>query len=537
VTARGARTVLLPLAGGALIGCSLPPVAPWPVGVLGAGTVVAALSNRPWHGRFGAGLLAGLGQFSIGLAWAIQFSDAGYAALVIVESLIVAVVVVIVPPSGPLRIPAAAGALALAEWVRQTWPFGGLPLGSAALGQVGGPLQFVAPLGGSLLIVFALALAGGGVTDLVGAVASRLRAKAASRSRVAGAICVLAAAALAGAGTLSTAGLTASGPSDKKLEVALVQGGGRRGLSELQVPASTVLAAAVRETKQVRGHPRLIVWPEDVVAMGNTSFVGSPTERLLAGIARSHRATFVAGVTQDVGSSRFLNEVVAFSPKGKLVATFEKVHRVPFGEYVPYRSFFKHFANLAAVPRDAIPGTGSGMIATPAGRLAVLISYEVFFSARGRSGVRAGGELIVVPTNTSSYSNDQAPAQEIAASRMQALEEDRDVVQVAPTGYSAFVTASGVVLQRSSLSQPAVLEGEVTLSSATTPFADAGDLPVLIGSLVLLAAGWLACTRRRPGKPGGDAAAGASPSHRSHAPPEPVEPVEPVDPLEQSEAR
>ena len=66
---------------------------------------------------------------------------------------------------------------------------------------------------------------------------------------------------------------------------------------------------------------------------------------------------------------------------------------MPFGEYVPWRSFFSHLANLQAIPRDAIAGHGSGMMATPAAKLAVLVSYEVFFPDRGRSGVRAGGEL------------------------------------------------------------------------------------------------------------------------------------------------
>jgi apolipoprotein N-acyltransferase len=106
----------------------------------------------------------------------------------------------------------------------------------------------------------------------------------------------------------------------------------------------------------------------------------------------------LAGVTETAGATRFKNEVVAYSPSGAITAVFEKVHRVPFGEYVPWRSFFSHIANLQAIPRDAIVGHGSGLMATAAGPVAALVSYEVFFPDRGRSGVRAGGELIVVPT-------------------------------------------------------------------------------------------------------------------------------------------
>jgi len=501
--ARASR-IALPLAGGALIGLSLPPIATWPVGIVGVACVVRSLSGRSWKGRLGVGLLAGLGQFSIALAWALQFNTAGYVALVIVETLILSVGLLLAPARGVLRVPAVAGAATLAEWVRQSWPFGGLPLGSAALGQVGGPLQFTSRLGGPLLVVFALFLAGGAIGELAAAAVERpLPALFPAVGSLVAASALAAAGAFAG-----PAGLASSHGPERELRVAIVQGGGKRGLDQLQVPPSVVYQAALSETAHVTGHPQLILWPEDVVAMGSVPFAGSAVERQLAAIARSYHSTFVVGVTEDVGATRFRNEVVAFSPAGRVVATFEKVHRVPFGEYVPYRSFFSHFANLKDVPRDAIPGTGSGMIATPAGRFAVLISYEVFFADRGRSGVRAGGRMILVPTNTSSYSNDQAPSQEIAASRLQALEEGRYVLQAAPTGYSAIVTPSGVVEDRTALSKPAVIEARVPLLDGSTPYTDAGDEWVLIVSALLLVLGWLGASRTEgSGEEGGTGSA------------------------------
>lgn len=496
--ARRVARIGLPVLGGALVGLSLPPLAPWPLGVIGMAIVICSLSGRSWAGRLGAGLLAGLGQFAIGLAWAIQFNVAGYVVLVIAESAIIGLGLSLTPGRGAMRIPAAAAALTLAEWVRETWPFGGLPLGSATLGQMGGPLQFSARLGGPLLVLFTLALAGGGLGELVVAAATRSRED--RPSLLSSLSFMMAAAALAGAGSVASPTISAAA-SERPLRVAIVQGGGKRGLNQLQVPPSTVFDAAVSETKQIRGHPDLILWPEDVVAMGSTPFKGSAVEAVLAGIAREHHATLMAGVTQDVGRARFLNEVVAIGPDGKIVATFEKVHRVPFGEYVPYRGFFSHLANLNDVSRDAIPGRGSGMVATPAGRFAVLVSYEVFFADRGRSGVRAGGQVILVPTNTSSYSNGQAPAQEIAASRLQALEEGRYVLQAAPTGYSAVISPSGVVLDRSALSTPGVIEATVPAIGSDTPYETLGDLPVLIGALALLALGWAVAGVSLPSNP------------------------------------
>jgi apolipoprotein N-acyltransferase len=126
---------------------------------------------------------------------------------------------------------------------------------------------------------------------------------------------------------------------------------------------------------------------------------------------------------------------------------------------------------------------------TPAGPLGVLVSYEVFFADRGRSSVRAGAQLLVVPTNTSSYSSDQMPSQEVAADRVQAVEEGRDLVQAAPTGYSSFVTNRGAVLQRSRLSARQVLTGTVSLRTGATLYERFGDLPTLVLAALALAAG------------------------------------------------
>jgi apolipoprotein N-acyltransferase len=157
---------------------------------------------------------------------------------------------------------------------------------------------------------------------------------------------------------------------------------------------------------------------------------------------------------------------------------------------VPDRSFFAHFADLSGVPTDAVPGHGSGLMRTPAGPLGVLVSFEIFYAGRSRSSVRAGAELLAVPTNTSSYSTSQVPSQEIAAAKVQAVQTGRDLVQAAPTGFSAVVTQRGVVVEQSVLGARQVLTASVALRRGMTPYDHWGDLPVLLLSAVALAAGW-----------------------------------------------
>jgi apolipoprotein N-acyltransferase len=198
----------------------------------------------------------------------------------------------------------------------------------------------------------------------------------------------------------------------------------------------------------------------------------------------------VAGVTEPAGPTKFRNEIVAWGPTGRLVATFEKVHRVPFGEYVPYRSLIGHLANISGVPADAIPGHGTGLLRTPAGPLGTLVSFEVFYANRSRTSVRAGAQMLIVPTNTSSYVTAQVPTQEVAADAVQAVETGRDLIQSAPTGYSSVVTHRGTVLQRSVLGVRQVLFASVPLRRGFTPYDHLGDLPYLVLAALGLLAGW-----------------------------------------------
>jgi apolipoprotein N-acyltransferase len=264
-------------------------------------------------------------------------------------------------------------------------------------------------------------------------------------------------------------------------------------VSKEQVSPTTVYDAqlsAMYAVASARPHPELVVWPEDVVAL-DRPLAGSPEAATLSRLAKHLRTTLLVGVTEPASATTFRNEVVAWGPNGNIVGIFEKVHRVPFGEYVPFRSFFAHFADLSGVPTDAVPGDGTGLMRTPAGPLGLLVSFEIFYADRSHGSVRAGAELLTVPTNTSSYSTSQVPTQETAAAVVQTIETGRDLAQAAPTGFSAVVTHRGVVVERSDLGKRQELFATVALRRGMTPYDHWGDLPVLILSALALALGWV----------------------------------------------
>jgi apolipoprotein N-acyltransferase len=104
--------------------------------------------------------------------------------------------------------------------------------------------------------------------------------------------------------------------------------------------------------------------------------------------------------------------------------------------------------------------------------------------------VRAGGELLVVETNTASYATDVIPAAELAASRLQAIAEGRTLVQAATTGYSAVVDPDGTVLIQGRLGIADVLRAQVALRTGMTLYDRFGDWPALAVAALALAGGW-----------------------------------------------
>ncbi len=477
---------------GVLLALSLPPWGWWPLGLGGAALLYWRLGGLPLRTRLWSGWLAGLGCDAIGLAWARSFNWYGAVVLVVLEALFFAGAAAATPPRRG-RAPAFVGACTLAEAVRMTWPFGGLPLGGVFLGQARGPLVELARLGGPLLITAGVWAGGVALATLSTAILSTaIRGR---RRRVGGRSAVGAAAITAGIVALAVAGALApdGGAPVRSVRVALVQGGGQRGLSKQEVSPSSVFeaqVAAMFAVSSAHPPPRLVLWPEDVVAL-DRPLAGSPQAALLGRLARALRTTLVVGVTEPASPTSFRNEVVAWGPGGHIIGVFEKVHRVPFGEYVPLRSFFAHFADLSGVPTDAVPGRGTGLLRTPAGALGLLVSFEIFYAGRSHESVRAGAELLAVPTNTSSYTTSQVPTQEMAAAAVQAVETGRDLVQAAPTGFSAVVTQRGVVVQRSALGRRQVLFATAALRRGMTPYDHWGDLPVLLLSALALVAGWV----------------------------------------------
>ena len=491
------RRLPLALAAGLLVALSVPPWGFWPLAFPGVALVALAIDGQRARRRALLGLVFGFGLFGPTLFWISEFHAVGYVLLLLLEGSFFAAALAAVPAdrSRSAALAALPAAYLVAEWLRGLVPFGGLPMGGLPLGQITGPLAPSARLGGAYLLT-ALGAAVG--TALAAAVWRRWRPAAAL---VAVAVLVTAAGLVAPAGT-----------PGERIDVTVVQGGGRRGFRAVDSDPGEVLLAHLEASEGVRPPVDLVLWPENTIDV--PAIDGSVEADALAALAVATEATVVAGVTEDASDDNFQNLSVVWDPDGRMIDRYVKVHRVPFGEYVPLRGLLERIVDLSVLPRDAVSGEGAGILQTPAGDFGVAISYEVFFGERGRAAANAGGQLLLVPTNAASFTTSQVPTQEIAAAQLRAWETGRHVVMSAPTGYGAFIDHRGRVLGRTTLSRAELLRGRPQLRDGRTVYVRLGDLPFVALAALVVAVSWGASggSSGRPRRGGGRSASASAPA-------------------------
>jgi apolipoprotein N-acyltransferase len=502
---RAFKGPVLSLIGGLLVAFSLPPWGFWPLAVVGVMLFEIALGARPTRRqRLVDGWLFGAAWMFVGMWWMVQLTVPGYiAAGTIFAGLHAAAA--LVAPGGTWRVIGRPAAHTLVEAVRFSFPFGGVPLASLGIAQAGGPLIIIAGVGGVVLITWVVLQLGFALAGPAPAVPRQVRRRRPSASgaphgmiALAAIIVVIVVAAIAPNGSRTGGTIT----------IAAVQGGGEQGTSAEDVPSRVVTERHLEATQTIEPDPDLdmVLWPENVIDVNDEPFEGSAAHAAVAAEAARLGVPFAVGVTEDADQTgrgepgQITNAQVVVTPDGEVTSRYDKVRRVPFGEYVPLRGLLEAIgAPVDQVRTNAVPGTTPGVIELPDGTtIGVVISWEVFFGGRAREGVKHGATFIVNPTNGASYTGTQVQTQQIASSRLRAVETGRWVVQAAPTGFSAFISPSGTVYQRTGVSEQAVITREIDLRTGRTWYVVLGDGPWIAAVLVVfLASVWFGGGRKR----------------------------------------
>ena len=496
------------LIAGFLSATGFAPLSLWPVAIFCFCALLLLLEAAPdRRAAFTRGWLFGLGQFTLGLNWiahAFTFQDAmphwfGYGAVVLL-SLYLAVY----PGLATLaawwvdrRLRSAAAPLSLILIFAAFWIATEYLRASAFTGFAWNPLGAVLLPTGMAIAATIIGTYGLGALVILAAGALIL----ASRSRF-----VPAAAILLPLCAISLWGLVAGSspalPGAPRIRVVQPNiGQGEKYSPTREAEHFRTLAAL---TGASRAASRLIFWPEAAIPAyldmepewrDRLASLLGPGDLLMTGADKIYYKQVDKGLYLDRVLAGANNSLWVVTPDARIAARYDKSHLVPYGEYLPMRSFLQPLGLSRLVPGDADfwPGPGprslnlSAALGRPAMKMGVQICYEIIFSGQ-----------VIDPANRPAFlfnpSNDAwfgswGPVQHLAQARLRAIEEGLPIIRSTPTGVSAVIDARGKIRHALGLDRAGFLDTGLPPALPPTIFSRAGNRAPAIFMMALLLLG------------------------------------------------
>ncbi len=561
--------VLVAAGAGPVLDAAFPDRDWWPLAFLAIGLQLVALQGRRLGAGFLVGFVFGATFYFVNVQWAAVFlGPIPWSALSILMALwcgaggmLITLGYRWVPRAFPtmwsrlLFVPVVvAGLWILREAVASVWPYGGFSWGRVAFSQSGSPISplfaWFGVSGVGFLMVFVVALAVAAAQE--GRRALRGRSAAWHRPWLDGAsgdggdpmraAGVASGAASSGAstpgfsiagqglGALARATLVVAAlvvlvlipawptPIHGSLRVGAVQGDTKAGYFDPPAHFGDNLLGQIAATQPLYDkHVDVVVWPEgasDVDPLEDPN-----AAELWDQVAQRAGAPLVAGTittrttTDSHGAvtTRYYNTALLWEAGKGVLDYYDKKHPVPFGEYVPDRSFWRMFAPdlVDLIEREYTPGTtdevmdlgtakSSGIRNVIAG---VAICFDIVDDQLMTDMVNEGADVVLAPTNNADFGPTDESVQQLAIARIRAEELGRSVVNISTVGTSAVIYPDGSVHHRLPSYTPGVIVDDVPLATGKTPAVVGGRqfewLVCGVGIGAMLAAGTLRSGARR----------------------------------------
>ncbi len=235
----------------------------------------------------------------------------------------------------------------------------------------------------------------------------------------------------------------------------------------------------------------LIVWPESPAPF----FTNDPLFRDPVGqMARDTHSWIVTGAIGSTlaapghSSSQVFNSAALISPEGNWAMGYDKVHLVPFGEYLPFPQLFAFAGGLTKEVGAFQAGTSRAPLDAGGTKLGVFICYESVFPDEVRQFANNGAEVLVNISNDGWYGDSGAYAQHLNQTRMRAIENDRWLLSATDTGVTASIDPYGRIVARLPRKQRAGLTAPYALTSVTTFYTRHGDWFAFLCAIISIAA-------------------------------------------------
>jgi apolipoprotein N-acyltransferase len=395
------------------------------------------------------------------------------------------------------------------EWLKSSVPFGGFPWGIVGFGQTTGPFLSLVQLGGVPLLSFAIVLLGVSVAALVFEIARWWEHSAPSKSGghmswsglLLPGVCITAALLTIAVAAPQVRRAAGGAGNEPTVTVAAIQGNVPRLGLDFNSQRRAVLDNHVRQTMALADdvhagrapQPQFVIWPEnssDVDPMTNADAAQQISVAAQAIGAPILVGAVVARPDWTPENPFASNTVVVWDPVNGPGERHDKQIIQPFGEYLPWRGFFRHLSSFADRAGYFVPGDGSGVVHAAGVPVGVATCWEVIFDRALRESVRNGAQLLAVPTNNATFDQNMSE-QLLAFARARAVEHDRYVVVAGTTGISAVIAPDGAELARTQFFTPAYLDMTVRLKTSQTPATRWGPLVqwVLVGAAIAVVIG------------------------------------------------
>ena len=468
-----------------------------------------ALMTLSWHGvrarrGFWLGYLAGAAFLLPHLAWMRVVGTDAWLLLGGVFALFIGLTGAGVAATSRLRVwPLVVPLMwVLSEAIRDRVPLGGFPWGRLAYGQTDTTLTPYAALAGAPLVTFAIALVGA----LLAFVVLRWREPG------------LAVGTLVAVAVLCTAGGLVPLPTDgqatdgqpSEVVAAVIQGNVPEPGLDFLGEREQVLKNHVAETERLAAdvaagrapQPDLVIWPENSTDIDP---LRDPTAaaRIQSAVDAIDVPVLVGAVVEKPDDPTYIwNTGIVWLPTSSGTPGpsdfYVKQHPVPFGEWIPGRAVLARLiGRFDRIPRDFAPGDTTGVLQVGPARLGDLICFEVAYDELGRAAVQGvgvkgelegqGARILAVQTNNATYNLTGQPQQQLAMSRLRAVEHGRAVLIASTSGISAIVRPDGTLAGSLGELQAGYLVDTVPLRDDLTLADRVGAVPELLAAAAAVA--------------------------------------------------
>lgn len=288
----------------------------------------------------------------------------------------------------------------------------------------------------------------------------------------------------------------------REIKVALAQGNIPQDIKWDPAFQEETVAIYERLTRRTKGTTfDLIVWPESSLPFFFQKELTYSAR--VSALARETGASLVVSspaLELSNGRELLLNSAFMIAPDGSTVGRADKVHLVPFGEYVPLAKLLPFVKKMVQGIGDFSPGTDILPLQAPACKAGILICFEGIFPEISREYVVKGADLLINITNDAWFGDSSAPYQHLSMTVFRAVENRVPLVRSANTGVTAVIDSRGHIRGMTELFREALLTGTVKLGSERSFYTARGDLFAwfcLLSSLAVLFFALLHAKRNR----------------------------------------